>query len=107
MGDSIGRATAEARGYGPSDLRYHDEVRGDLFTQVDRTIDLVLTKYLRARITYEGIHRVETYPVPEPALREAVTNAIAHKDYGSGIPIQIRVYDDRLMIWNPGQLPHN
>lgn len=32
-------------------------------------------------------------------------NAIAHKDYGSGIPIQISVYADKLMIWNPGQLP--
>jgi Predicted transcriptional regulator containing an HTH domain and an uncharacterized domain shared with the mammalian protein Schlafen len=32
-------------------------------------------------------------------------NAIAHKDYASGIPIQISVYDDKLMIWNPGQLP--
>ncbi len=34
-------------------------------------------------------------------------NAIVHKDYGSGIPIQISVYPDRLMIWNPGQLPSN
>lgn len=43
--------------------------------------------------------------VPEEALREAVLNAIAHKDYASGVPIQISVYDDRIMLWNPGQLP--
>lgn len=64
-----------------------------------------MTKYLKALISYEGIQRVETYPVPEAALREAVLNAIAHKDYGSAIPIQIIVYDDRIMFWNPGHLP--
>src|SRR5258706_1148705 len=39
------------------------------------------------------------------ALREAVINAIVHKDYASAIPVQIGVYDTKLMIWNPGQLP--
>jgi len=52
-----------------------------------------------------AVQRVETYPVPEVALREAVLNAIAHKDYASGIPVQISVYDDKIMLWNPGQLP--
>lgn len=88
-----------------SDLLYHDEIHGDLFTQVDRVLDLLLTKYLRAGIKYSGLQRMETYPVPEAALREVVINAIAHKDYASKIPIQISVYDSKLMIWNPGQLP--
>jgi ATP-dependent DNA helicase RecG len=87
------------------DLLYHDEIHGDLFTQVDKTLDLLLSKYMRALISYEGVQRVETYPVPEVALREAVLNAIAHKDYASGAPIQISVYDDKLMLWNPGHLP--
>jgi len=42
-------------------------------------MDLLLTKYLKAMISYDGVQRVETYPVPEEALREAVLNAIAHK----------------------------
>lgn len=87
------------------DLLYHDVIEGPLFNQIDRTLDLLLTKYLRAGISYQGSQRHERLPVPEPALREALINAIAHKDYGSGIPIQISVYDDKLMIWNPGQLP--
>lgn len=87
------------------ELLYHDEVRGALMTQVGRTVELVRTKYLKAAITYQGIQRVEIYPVPEPALREAVLNAVLHKDYAAGIPVQISVYADRLMIWNPGQLP--
>lgn len=87
------------------DLLYHDVIEGPLFNQIDRTLDLLLTKYLRAGISYQGSQRHERLPVPESALREALINAIAHKDYGSGIPIQISVYDDKLMIWNPGQLP--
>ena len=88
-----------------ADLAYHDEAHGDLLAQVGKTIELLTTKYLKARISYEGLQRVETLQVPEPALREAVLNAIIHKDYASGTPVQISVYDDKLMIWNPGQLP--
>nr|VFJ64078.1 MAG: Predicted transcriptional regulator, contains HTH domain [Candidatus Kentron sp. DK] len=89
-----------------SEVRYHDEIHGDLLTQIDRTLDLLLTKYLKAWISYEGIQRVETYPAPEDALREALINAVAHKDYSSGAPIQIRVYDDRTSFWNNGRLPN-
>ncbi|MCK5800133.1 MAG: putative DNA binding domain-containing protein, partial [Deltaproteobacteria bacterium] len=88
-----------------SDLLYHDEIHGDLFSQVERTLDLLLTKYLRAGLSYEGLQRLETFPVPESALREAVINAVAHKDYAAANPIQISVYNDKLMLWNPGQLP--
>ena len=88
-----------------SDLRYHDEASGNLFAQVDRTMDLLLTKYLKASISYEGVQRVETYPVPEGALREVLLNAVIHRDYAIGAPIQIRVYGNRLRIWNPGELP--
>lgn len=88
-----------------ADLRYHDEVHGDLFLQVNRTIEVMQAKYLKALISYEGLSRIETWPVPDPALREAVLNAVVHKDYGSAIPIQISVYPDKVMIWNPGQLP--
>ncbi len=88
-----------------SDLRYQDEVHGDLFTQVNQTIETLKAKYLKALISYEGLQRIETYPVPEAALREAVLNAVVHKDYASSIPVQISVYADKLMIWNPGQLP--
>ena len=34
-----------------------------------------------------------------------MTNSIAHKDYASATPIQISVYDDKIMLWNPGHLP--
>jgi ATP-dependent DNA helicase RecG len=65
------------------------------------------TKYIKAPISYEGINRVETYEYPKDAVREALLNAIAHKDYSGGVPIQISVYTDKIIIWNEGQLPEN
>ena len=94
-------------GYFESDSRllYQDEVHGNLLMQVDRVLEILQAKYFKAIISFEGLQRIETYPVPTLALREAILNAIAHKDYASGYPIQISVYADKLMIWNPGELP--
>ena len=94
-------------GYFQSDteLVFQDEVNGNLFEQVEKTIEILFTKYIKAIISYEGIHRVETYEYPKDAVREAILNALAHKDYSIGVPVQISVYDDKLMIWNYGQLP--
>ena len=62
---------------------------------------------MKAKITYEGMQRIERYFIPKEALREALLNALCHKQYQSGIPIQISVYDDRLYIANCGSLPEN
>jgi ATP-dependent DNA helicase RecG len=87
-----------------TDLRFQDVVSGTLFSQVEKTVDLLQTKYLEAQIRYDGIHRVEEFAYPEAALREAVLNAVAHKDYNTGTPVQIKVYPERIVIWNPGTL---
>jgi ATP-dependent DNA helicase RecG len=88
-------------------LNFQDEIHGNLFKQVKSAIDLITTKYMRALVSYEGIQRVETLPVPREALREALLNAIVHKGYESLTPIQIAIYDDKLEIWNSGSLPEN
>lgn len=90
-----------------SDLRFQDEIHGNLFEQIEKTTEILFTKYIKALISYEGLNRVETYEYPKEAIREALLNAVAHKDYSGGVPIQISVYKDKLMIWNEGQLPEN
>ena len=62
---------------------------------------------MKAKITYKRIQRIERYFVPDAALREALLNALCHKQYESCTPIQISVYDDRLYIANCGKLPEN
>lgn len=90
-----------------SDLRFQDEVHGNLFEQVEKTMELLFTKYIKAMISYDDIYRIETFEYPKEAIREALLNAIAHKDYTGATPIQISVYKDKIMIWNYGELPEN
>ena len=111
------------------DLVYQDEVHGNLFQQIVKLMDLLCTKYMKAIITYEGIQRIETLPMPREALREALIityegiqrietlpmprealreallNACINKDYAEPSPIQIRVYENKLEIINGGVLP--
>lgn len=89
------------------DLVFQDEIHGNLIEQIDKTLDLLKTKYTANLISYSESNRIENSPFPEFALREALINAIAHKDYSDGTPIQISVYDDHIVFWNPGHLPEN
>ena len=89
------------------DLKFQDEIHGNLLEQIEKTMDFLFTKYIKAEISYEGINRVEKYEYPKEAVREALLNAIAHKDYSGGVPIQISVYKDKIIFWNEGQLPEN
>lgn len=90
-----------------SEILYHDEIHGPLLVQVEQALDLIWLKYLKGWISYDGLQRVETYPVPRSALREALLNAVIHKDYGSGAPIQIRVYYHKLTVGNASVLPED
>lgn len=88
-----------------SDLQYQDEIRGSLFIQADRVVDLIYLKYMKARISYDNVTRIETYPLPKSAVREAIYNALIHSDYSALIPIQIRIHADEVYISNDCVLP--
>lgn len=88
-----------------SDLQYQDEVIGSLFMQAERVIELIYLKYLKAPVTYDNLTRVETYPFPKDAVREALYNALVHSRWCAGIPIQIRIEDDAMYISNECVFP--
>ena len=87
-----------------TDLMFQDVISGDLIRMADRVVDVLRSKYLISPIHYEGLLRIEPLEIPEDALREAIFNAIIHKDY-TGVHIQMRVYNDRIELWNQGRLP--
>ena len=87
-----------------SDLMFQDVVEGNILQMADEVMDYLKGKYLISPIHYEGMQRIEPLEVPEDAFREIIYNSIIHKSYG-GAPIQMRVYVDRIEIWNEGTLP--
>ena len=80
---------------------------GDLFAQADQARDFVLGKINRAVGTRESsITAPATYELPPDAVGEAIVNAIAHRDYNSNASVEVRLFSDRLEVWNPGVLPN-
>ncbi|MDR0827585.1 MAG: putative DNA binding domain-containing protein [Desulfovibrio sp.] len=90
-----------------AEIRYQDEIHGPLILMPDKVLETIELKYFKGIISYKGITRVETYPVPREAIREAILNAIVHRDYSTYNPIHIRVYDNKVRIDNDGKLPNN
>lgn len=80
-----------------------DEIKGNLFQQISRTIELLKKKYLHSDISITTLRREERLEYPEVALREAIVNAIVHRDYAE-VHTQVKVYPDQITIWNGGPL---
>ena len=88
-----------------STLVHQDEFSGSLFELLANLRTALDLKYLKAYISFKGFQRVEEYLFPEEALREGILNALVHKDYSRGIPIQIKIFEDKLLIYNNGVMP--
>jgi ATP-dependent DNA helicase RecG len=81
---------------------------GNLFEQVDQVRDFVLAKINRSVGTRAtGSTAPTNYELPPDAVGEAIVNAIAHRDYNSNASVEVRLFADRLEVWNPGTLPGN
>jgi ATP-dependent DNA helicase RecG len=79
---------------------------GDVFEQADQARDFVLSKINRPVGTRaDTITAPATYELPPDAVGEAIVNAIAHRDYNSNASVEVRLFADRLEVWNPGALP--
>ena len=80
--------------------------KGTLFEQVDMAVDFVLSKLNRSVGTRaESMQAPVRYEIPPDVIREAIVNAIAHRDYTSAGAVQVSVFADRVEVWNPGTLP--
>jgi len=90
----------------PSNANFEDVDMStvNLFNQLERTVEAI-KKHLSVRFEIKGLQRQDIWDYPIEAIREAVINALIHKDYLSPAEIQIKVYDDKIWMWNPGGLP--
>ena len=83
------------------EFKTRKEIEGSLFKQMRSAFDfLSLSNNLAA--TVSGLDRVEQYDYPEAAVREAILNAIVHRDYGFSGSVIVNMYDDRMEVVSLG-----
>lgn len=81
------------------------EIEGTLADNIKRTWQ-ILQEENRVGAVVQGLRRQEQWTYPPTALREALVNAVAHRDYRlRGRAIEVRMFADRLEISSPGGLP--
>ncbi len=90
-----------------ADIVSRDDIKGSLMMLCRDVIDIIWVKYLSALISYDMNTRIETYPYPHDAMREAIFNALMHNDWSSGQSIMIKVYDNKIYIQNRAILAEN
>ena len=79
--------------------------KGNLFEQIDQAVDFVLSKIdLSVGTRGESTQAPTRYELPPDVIREAIVNAVAHREYSQQGAIQVSVFADRLEVWNPGEL---
>ena len=98
-----------ARFIGDDPIDFLDEqtLEGNSISQLEGALSFVKRNTRQAiKITGKPEHeRVPEYP--DRAIREAITNAICHRNYAEVGHVQVRIFDSGLEVWNPASLPHD
>ncbi len=86
------------------EMRFQEVCEGNLIRLLGDVMETLEKKFLIRPVRFEGLQRIEELEYPVAALREMLLNALVHRNY-LGSMTQIKVFDDRLSIWNAGLLP--
>ncbi|MDD3925469.1 MAG: DUF4062 domain-containing protein [bacterium] len=79
--------------------------KGTVFELVDQAVDFVMSKIdLWVGTRAESTQVPVQYEIPAEVVREAIVNAVAHRNYTSNASVQVMLFPDRLEVWNPGEL---
>ena len=78
--------------------------RGNIIDQRYDALEFV-KEHIKLHAKIVGTERKEDWEYPIEAVREAIANAICHKDYEISSKVQVRIFDDRLEVWGCGPLP--
>jgi ATP-dependent DNA helicase RecG len=79
-------------------------IRGPLIDQIDATVRLVLDELAKGlTLSNSGFKTLHAYPAR--VVKEAIVNAVIHRDYRLNRDIFVRIFDDRVEVESPGLLP--
>ena len=79
---------------------------GDLFEMVDLAVAFVMSRIdLWVGTRAESTSVPTKYEIPREVVKEAIVNAVAHRNYTSNSSVQVMLFRDRLEVWNSGSLP--
>ena len=84
-------------------FRDRRELTGSLLRQVEEAFSYI-DQYNRTRAEFNGLVRVDNRDYPTEALREALLNAVVHRDYAISSPTLISIFDDRIEFVSIGGL---
>ncbi len=100
------KGKAVQRGEVPNLLLPPKTITGPVVEQIAKAQVYVLER-LAVGLTMEGSGFRTRYRYPERVIKEAITNAVLHRDYRLNRDIHIRIFDDRVEVESPGRLPGN
>ena len=87
----------------------HQIYMGDVFELADQATRFVMShisNWVGTRETGDTAEVPTKFELPYDAVKEAIVNAIVHRDYTSNASVQVMLFKDRLEVWSPGSLPH-
>ena len=80
------------------------DCEGTLIEQFDQAYTFLMQRLYRS-FSIKGKQRKEVLEIPEVAIREALLNAIVHRNYHIKAPIKVAIFENRVEIFSPGQFP--
>ena len=82
------------------------DLAGDLVFLVDES-EAFVKRHTRLAYKFDGFKRIDIEEYPYDAVKEAVINAVCHRDYFSQNNVFVNVFDDRIEVISPGSIPNN
>ena len=92
-------------GVEPVDIISHKLIQKGIVEAIEESLSFVKNNIGKKIRIIDTARREEEYEYPFGVIREAIVNAIAHRDYFNKDAVQVYVFEDRIEITNPGSLP--